>query len=382
MLPRTSNVPIAMYDSEGLLALALQTAVDLVIIGPEQPLCAGLADRFAEAGLPCLGPGAAAARLEGSKAFAKRFMVRHGLPTASFAVFTSSREAHEYIDANPQARVVKADGLAAGKGVVVADDAKEAKEAVCDMIEHHRFGSAGQQVVVEQRLYGREVSLFGLIHGTGMLYLGSAQDAKRLHDGNRGPNTGGMGAFSPSRSPRDDVLGYTLFQNVTSALHHEGLFYSGFLYIGLLIDDHDRPHILEFNCRLGDPEAQVLLLRIQTDLAAILLDLAHGGTLQGHSIPTEGHALGVVLAAAGYPGKPHIGMPITGLAQAQRHGVMVFHMGTCGQGEQIAVAGGRVLTICATGASLQAARQQVYRALPEIHFDGMQWRSDIGMEEQ
>ncbi len=377
-LPKTSNVPLSMDDSEGLLALALQIPVDLVIIGPEKPLCAGLGDRFVQAGLPCLGPGAAAAKLEGSKAFAKQFMVRHGLPTASFGVFTSSREARDYIDANPEARVVKADGLAAGKGVVVADDAKQAKEAVCDMIEYKRFGSAGQQVVVEQRLFGREVSLFGLIHGTEMLYLGSAQDAKRLHDGDRGPNTGGMGALSPSRYSTDDALGRQFFQKMTSALHQEGLFYSGFLYIGLLIDDQDRPHILEFNCRLGDPEAQVLLLRIQTDLAAILLDLVQGGTLQGHSISTEGHAVGVVLAAAGYPGEPRIGMPITGLANTQSHGATVFHMGTRGHGDRLEVAGGRVLTVCATGTNLQAARQRVYAALAEIHFDGMQWRNDIG----
>lgn len=380
-LAKTTNAPFSMDDSDALLALASQQGVHLVIVGPEKPLCGGLSDRFAEAGIPCFGPNAAAARLEGSKAFAKQFMARHGLPTAPFGIFTSSRDAIAYIDTTPEALVIKADGLAAGKGVVVADHPEQAKRAVCDMLEKNRFGAAGQLVVVEQRLHGREVSLFGLVHGTDVLYLGSAQDAKRLGDGDHGPNTGGMGAFSPSPHTMDDELAPRLFEAVAEALHKEGLYYSGFLYIGLLIDSQGKYHILEFNCRLGDPEAQVLLLRMQTDLAAVLLGIGHGRSLREHQIFTTGHALGVVLAAAGYPEEPCIGSPIVGLEEAQRHGVMVFHMGTCRHGEHLEVAGGRVLTVCAPAPSLLEARHKVYTALPEIHFEGMQWRSDIGLRE-
>ena len=380
-LPKTSNVAISMDDVDGLLELGCRQQVDLVVIGPEKPLCNGLSDHFNQAGIFCLGPGAAAARLEGSKAFAKLFMARHGLPTAPFGVFSSSQEAMAYIDAHPKARVIKADGLASGKGVVVADSAEQARHAACDILDNGCFGEAGRQVVVEERLFGREVSLFGLIHGTDVLYLGSAQDAKRLRDGNQGPNTGGMGAFSPSQHAADDGLGQHLLQTIATALMQEGLFYSGFLYIGLLIDTHGQPHILEFNCRLGDPEAQVLLLRMQTDLAAIFLELARHNTLAGHTISTTGHALGVVLAAANYPEHPSLGALICGLEKAEQGGATVFHMGTRWHEGNLETAGGRVLTVCATANSLQDARQRVYAALPAIHFDGMQWRSDIGIQD-
>jgi len=363
-----------------LVEFAKREAIGLTVVGPEAPLAAGVVDAFRAAGLRIFGPSQAAARLESSKDFAKEFMVRHGIPTADHRTFTDADAAHAYIEAKGAPIVVKADGLAAGKGVVVAMEAAAAHAAINDMLVGNRMGQAGARVVIEDFLEGEEASFIVMVDGRHVLPLASSQDHKRLLDGDLGPNTGGMGAYSPAlvitpevhaRAMREVIL------PVVQGMEAEGNRYSGFLYAGLMVSPAGQVRVLEFNCRLGDPETQPILMRLKSDLLS-LLDHAVSGTLdQADAEWDRRFALGVVLAAAGYPDNPRRGDAISGLG-LDGDDVHVFHAGTTAQAGQVLTAGGRVLCVTALGDTVRVAQRRAYEAADRIQFDGRQLRRDIG----
>lgn len=369
-------VPGRLDDLDGLAAAAASVAADLTVIGPEAPLVAGLADRLRARGLRVLGPDASAATIEGSKAFAKALMARWGIPTARARTFDDLAAALAYIRAQDSPPVVKADGLAAGKGVVVCDDPDEALRAARAMLADGAFGDAGRRIVVEERLEGDEASVFALIDGEAVCLLPAARDHKRLADGDRGPNTGGMGAAAPvalDSTLRERIL-REIVQPVASALVAEGRPYRGVLFVGLMLTARG-PMVLEFNCRLGDPEAQVILPLLEAGLPDLADALARG---RAPAIaPSSGAAVGVVLAAPGYPAAPRTGAPIEGIGAA-RQAALVFHGGTAMRDGRLVIAGGRVLTVTGQGADLAGARRAAYAAIAGIRFDGMQFRADIG----
>jgi phosphoribosylamine--glycine ligase len=350
------------------------------VIGPEAPLVAGLADVLRAGGVTVFGPGAAAARLEGSKADAKAFMLRHGIPTAAAEIVDdvdALAAALARFDAPP---VVKADGLAAGKGVTVADSFAEAEAAARDCLAHARFGAAGRRVVLEQRLGGQEVSLFAITDGTHAVMLAPAQDHKRLHDGDRGPNTGGMGAYTPAPVFDASVAAKARARIVApslAGLRAEGRPFVGVLFIGLMIDAAGDPWVIEYNCRFGDPETQALMLGLREPILPVLADAAHGRLRDGE-LACDPSAV-IVLAAAGYPDTPRKGDAITGLAAAAApDGVQVFHAGTKRAGDGFVTSGGRVLGVCARAARLADAIAHAYAAADRIAFSGMQLRRDVG----
>jgi phosphoribosylamine--glycine ligase len=369
-------------DFDAVLALAKAERADLVVVGPEDPLAAGIADRLAGAGFAVFGPSAAAARLEGSKAFAKEFMRRHAIPTADFAVFDSLEAARAHVRSLGGPCVVKADGLAAGKGVAVCDGPAEAERALDEMMGARRFGAAGARVVIEERMSGQEVSYYAISDGTHVVPLAAAQDHKRALDGDRGENTGGMGAYSPAPVFTPAVEKRVLEEIVHPAIRGlaaEGTPFRGVLFVGLMIDAAGTPRVIEFNVRFGDPETQPLLLRLAGDLVP-LLDAAARGGLESVAAPEwHGAAVCVVLASGGYPRDYASGKPITGLDAAATHAdVVVFHAGTRrGPDGGFVTAGGRVLGVCARGASVAAARARAYAACAPIAFEGMQMRRDI-----
>ncbi|HET7695481.1 MAG TPA: phosphoribosylamine--glycine ligase [Vicinamibacterales bacterium] len=377
------TVPIEASDPDALLALTLRESIDLTVIGPELPLDRGVVDRFRAAGRRIFGPPRAAAQLECSKAFAKGFMARHGIPTARYRVCESSGEARGVVDRGEFGFpvVLKADGLAAGKGVVIAADRAAAHDAIRAAMDDRQFGAAGARLVVEECLSGPEVSFFALCDGTRALPIASAQDHKRIFDGDQGPNTGGMGAFAPSPlldAAMDARIMREIVEPVLGGMRAEGTEYRGFLYAGLMMTC-DGPKVIEYNVRFGDPEAQAVLPLIDGDFLA-LLAAAADGDLRGRRVTlTAGVSVGVVIAAAGYPGPVRSGDPIAGLEAAGRvPGVTVFHAGTARRGEQIVTAGGRVLTVVATAPDYQSAIDRAYQAASLISFDGMQYRRDIG----
>ncbi len=385
--PRLSNVPIT--DPQALADFADANKVGLTVVGPEAPLAAGVVDIFRNRGLRIFGPTRAAAQLESSKAFAKDFMQRHAIPTARHAFFSDAAAAHAYVDANGAPIVVKADGLAAGKGVVVAMTADEAHAAIDFMLVDlgldvaHVADADGQavpRVVIEEYLTGEEASFIVLVDGTNVLPLASSQDHKRLLDGDLGPNTGGMGAYSPAPVLKPNVHAKAMQDIIlptVSGMARDGLPFTGFLYAGLMIDSRGRPKALEFNTRLGDPEAQPILMRLKSDLVDVLLQ-ATGGTLDQVELQWDRRiALGVVMAAAGYPQAPRKGDAITGLP-ADAEDARVFHAGTEAVGDELRVSGGRVLCVTALGDSVKLAQQRAYALLQPIHFDGKQVRRDIG----
>ncbi len=373
--------PLEATDVEGLLALAIREQVSLTVVGPEAALDKGIADRFRAAGLAIVGPPKHAAGLETSKVFSKHFMTRAGIPTARFIACDTADAALAAVagDRFGFPVVVKADGLAGGKGVVVAVDRAEAEAAVRTAMVDRAFGQAGSTLVIEECLTGPEVSFFALCDGRRAVALGTAQDHKRVFDGDRGPNTGGMGAFAPSplMTPAlESTVMRTIVQPVIDGFQAEGG-YRGFLYVSLMLTP-DGPKVIEFNVRFGDPEAQVVLPLIEGSFAATLLAAAEGRL--GSQAPrlSEGAAVGVVLASAGYPGPISTGVTIDGLAAQPAEGVTVFHAGTATVGESVVTAGGRVLTVVARGATHAEARKRAYTAAAAIHFDGMQYRTDIG----
>ncbi len=379
--PKVENVALGVEDIDALAELADRRAVDFTVVGPEGPLVAGVVDEFAARGLRCLGPTAAAARLEGSKAFAKSFLTRHGIPTAAFEVFSEFDAARRYIEQHDAPLVVKADGLAAGKGVTVAATVEEAVEAARQCLVEGRFGAAGGRVVVEEFLDGEEVSFICLVDGQDVLALATSQDHKARDDGDRGPNTGGMGAYSPAPIVSDALharIVREVIEPTVNGLARDGVGYTGFLYAGLMIAESGDPKVLEFNCRCGDPETQPVLMRVESDLAEIC-ESALSGTLHQCRVQWDSRAaLGVVMAAGGYPGRYRTGDPIEGLERFDDDGVKVFHAGTRLSDGGVVTSGGRVLCVTALGENVSAAQKRAYAAVEQITWRDAYHRSDIG----
>jgi phosphoribosylamine--glycine ligase len=380
--PGVTNVPLE--DIAVLVAFARRQNVRLTIVGPEAPLAAGIVDAFRAAGLAIFGPTRAAAQLESSKDFAKAFMVRHGIPTADHATFTDAAAAHAYIDTQGAPIVVKADGLAAGKGVVVATDIAEAHAAVDAMLVGNAMGSAGARVVIESFLEGEEASFIVMVDGRNVLPLASSQDHKRLNDGDEGPNTGGMGAYSPAPVVTPAMHARIMREIISPAVNGmaaDGIPYTGFLYAGVMIDGEGRPRTLEFNCRLGDPETQPIVMRLKSDLIDLVAHAVEGTLDRAEPQWDRRTALGVVVAAAGYPEAPRRGDVIHGLGDDDDSAepvVKIFHAGTIVDGDEVKVNGGRVLCVTALGDSVRQAQKVAYDTIAGIGFDGMQFRTDIG----
>jgi phosphoribosylamine---glycine ligase len=378
--PRTRNVDVAADDVAGLVRFAHDERIDLTIVGPEAPLVLGITDAFAAAGLRCFGPVKAAAQLEGSKAYTKEFLARHGIPTAAYATFTRASFDAAWVLAQRAPLVVKADGLAAGKGVVICESSADAVAAGEAMFAG-RFGPAGERIVVEEFLEGEEASFIAMVHGRHVLPLATSQDHKRLRDGDLGPNTGGMGAYSPAPvvTPivHERVMREVMLPTVRG-LAAEGVPYIGFLYAGLMIAGDGRPAVLEFNCRFGDPETQPIIMRLRSDLTE-LVEAALDGRLADASIDWDPRAaVGVVLAAGGYPDTVRKGEVIHGLAAAAQLPGKVFHAGTAQRGGEVIVSGGRVLCAVGLGEGVSAAQAEAYALVSSLGFEGMQFRRDIG----
>ncbi len=379
-IPREDRVPLAATDLEGLLAWARRERPDLTVVGPEAPLAAGLADRFREAGLLVFGPTREAARLEASKAFAKALMREAGVPTADFRSFDDELEALRYLADHPLPVVVKASGLAAGKGVLVTDDRAEAQAFVRALFSG-RFGEAGRTVLIEEFLKGPELSVLAVTDGERVRLLPPARDYKRALDGGRGPNTGGMGACSPPSDASEALLGQVeaaILRPVLKAMRARGTPFTGVLYAGLKLTP-EGPKVLEFNARFGDPEAQAVLPRLSGSLYRLLASAARGA-LEPEAVGVRpGAALTVVMASGGYPGSYRTGFPVEGLAEAAAlEGVLIFHAGTEVEGGRVVTAGGRVLAITGMGATLEEARARAYRGVRLVRFSGAHYRRDIG----
>ncbi|NVZ07932.1 phosphoribosylamine--glycine ligase [Allochromatium humboldtianum] len=379
--PGVENVAIAADDIAGLVEFARRESIGLTIVGPEAPLVLGLVDAFAEAGLPCFGPRQASAQLEGSKAFAKDFLHRHGIPTAAYGVFTELEPALAYLRQVGAPVVVKADGLAAGKGVILAHDLATAEAAVHDMLGGGRFGRAGARVVIEEFLTGEEASFIAMVDGRHILPLASSQDHKARDDGDRGPNTGGMGAYSPAPIVTPEIhdrIMREVMEPTVAGLAAEGLPYLGFLYAGLMIGADGTPKVLEFNCRLGDPETQPLLMRLQSDLVELCLAALDERLDQITADWDARPALGVVMAAGGYPDDYETGHVISGLDAVPSSEAKVFQAGTRCEGGAILTNGGRVLCVTALGANVAEAQRLAYQAVDRIQWTGSFCRRDIG----
>ncbi len=379
--PKVENAAIAVDDIAGLVLFARNNRVDLTIVGPEGPLVLGVVDAFQAMGLRCFGPVRKAAQLEGSKAFAKDFMARHAIPTAAYGKFTNVDEAIAYIHGVGVPLVVKADGLAAGKGVIIAHTLAQAEDAVRDMLAGNAFGAAGHRVVIEEFLQGEEASFIVMADGEHVLALATSQDHKARDDGDLGPNTGGMGAYSPAPvvTPAvHDRIMRDVIEPTLRGMAQEGAPYTGFLYAGVMISPDGVPKVLEFNCRFGDPETQPVMMRLRSDLvdlceAALDRRLHH---MQADWDPRP--ALGVVLAAGGYPDTYRKGDIISGLSVATSEATKVFHAATVEENDGIATSGGRVLCVCALGNTVTEAQAHAYARVQRIHWDGMYYRIDIG----
>ena len=379
--PGIENVALDVMNFQGLADFANDNGVGLTIVGPEAPLVDGIVDYFAGRGLRCFGPSRGAAQLEGSKAFTKDFLARHQIPTASYANFTELEPALAYLREQGAPIVVKADGLAAGKGVIVAQTLDEAEDAVTDMLSGNAFGEAGCRVVIEDFLEGEEASYIVMVDGRNVLPMATSQDHKRIGEGDTGPNTGGMGAYSPAPVVTPEVEQRIMEQVILPTVRgmaEEGNDYTGFLYAGLMIDSEGQPRVIEYNCRFGDPETQPIMVRLQSDLVA-LCNSALDGSLESDSVAWDSRcAIGVVLAAGGYPGSYDKGLPISGLELSQAADVKVFHAGTRLQDGQVVTNGGRVLCVTALGDDIASAQQACYAAADTIRWDGVTLRRDIG----
>jgi len=380
--PALVNVPATAIAD--LVAFAREREIGLTVVGPEAPLAAGVVDAFRAAGLPIFGPTKAAAQLESSKDYAKSFMTRHRIPTARHRTFADAAEAHAYVEREGAPIVIKADGLAAGKGVVVATTAAEAHAAIDAMLVDNAFADAGARVVIEEFLAGEEASFIVMVDGRHVLALASSQDHKRLNDGDAGPNTGGMGAYSPAPVVTPELHARLMREVIlptVQGMAADGIPYTGFLYAGVMIDTQGVPRVLEFNCRLGDPETQPIMARLKSDLVELLEHAVDGTLDQAHAEWDRRTALCVVLAAHGYPEAPRRGDAIEGLERvtAVAHpDVVVFHAGTALEGNRVVANGGRVLGVTALGDSVRQAQRAAYAAVGTIRFDGMQYRTDIG----
>jgi len=375
------NIRLKPTDLSGILTFAQEEGIDLTVVGPDDVLAAGIVDIFQSSGLRIFGPCQSEARLESSKSFAKHFMLRHGIPTARFGEFESSADARSAIDQFGFPLVVKADGLALGKGVIIAADRSEALKAVDDMIERRRFGEAGRKILFEEFLEGTECSIHALVDGNSYLLFPTAQDHKQVYDGNRGPNTGGMGACSPSRhldSAHLNEIREQVLEPFLLGIKTEGLDFRGLLFPGMMLTK-EGPRVLEFNCRFGDPETQAILPRLKTDIVD-LLEATIEQRLHTQNPEWDSRAaVCVVMASGGYPGSYETGKSISGLDPVEESaGVTVFHAGTQRIGDRVVTAGGRVIGITATGATVSDAREAAYQAVSKVQFDGSHFRRDIG----
>ncbi len=376
--PDMVNVPITAVDD--LVKFAQDEQIYLTIVGPEAPLSQGVVDAFRAAGLKIFGPTKAAAQLESSKDYAKAFMMRHSIPTAAYGTFTDAKLAHDYVKQQGAPIVIKADGLAAGKGVVVAMTEDEAHAAIDAMLEGNKLGAAGARVVIEEFLEGEEASFMVMVDGKNILALATSQDHKRLLDADQGPNTGGMGAYSPAPVVTPAIHAKVMREIIkptVEGMSKDGIPYTGFLYAGLMISPNGDVKTLEFNCRMGDPETQPIMMRLKSDLVG-LMEHAVNGTLDRAEAEWDRRvALGVVMASANYPETPRLGDEITGLTN-QLADTHIFHAGTAQKDGKVVTSGGRVLCVTALGETVKFAQQQAYQAMKEIKFDGAQFRTDIG----
>jgi len=379
---KVQNIPISATDIQGLLDFAKKEQVGLTIVGPEAPLVAGITDDFRNASLKCFGPTGNAARLEGSKAFAKAFLERHKIPSAAFGTFEDEKSARDYIRKQDLPIVIKADGLAAGKGVTIAHTREEAFETVAAMLSGKAFGEAGKRVVVEEFLRGEEASFIVMTDGRHILPLATSQDHKARDDGDRGPNTGGMGAYSPAPVVTPDVHARVMrevIEPTVAGMASETHPYTGFLYAGLMISPSGQAKVLEFNCRCGDPETQPILLRLRSDLGDLCMAALDGALDSVDAAWDDRTALGVVMAAGGYPEKYRKGDEITGLSGGEKD-VKVFHAGTDLKDGKVVTNGGRVLCVTALGPSVTAAQKRAYEIVSRIRWDGAYYRRDIGYQ--
>ncbi len=378
-----TNVAIAVDDIAGLLAFALAEKIDLTIIGPEVPLVLGIVDQFKAAGLKCFGPTAQAAQLEGSKSFCKDFMIRHNIPTAAYESFTDKDLAIAYIKKQGAPIVVKADGLAAGKGVIVASTEAEAISAVEDMLSGNVFGEAGNRVVVEEFLVGEEASFIVIADGKNALPMATSQDHKARDNGDKGPNTGGMGAYSPApvvTHEIHDIVMRDVINPTLEGMAKDGLPYTGFLYAGLMIGKDNDIKVLEYNCRFGDPETQPIMMRMKSDIVELCNAALEGNLDKASSDWDHRAALGVVIAAGGYPDAYQKGDIISGLSTEEKADRKIFQAGTQQQGDNIVTSGGRVLCACALGETIQEAQTKAYELVDTVKWDNMFYRTDIGFK--
>ncbi len=378
--PKLENIAIGVEDIDALVAFAKENNVELTIVGPEAPLVIGVVDKFREEGLAIFGPTAAAAQLEGSKSFTKDFLARHKIPTADYQTFEQIEPALAYLKEKGAPIVVKADGLAAGKGVIVAMTEQEAEDAIRDMLAGNAFGDAGSRVVIEEFLEGEEASFIVMVDGENVLPFATSQDHKRAYNEDKGPNTGGMGAYSPApvvtAEIHQRIMDEVIYPTV-KGMSDEGHPYTGFLYAGLMITADGTPKVIEYNCRFGDPETQPIMLRLQSDLVE-LIEAANRVELDKTDIQFDSRAaVGVVLAAAGYPGSYPKGDAISGLRVDYAEGTKVFHAGTKQNGDNVVTAGGRVLCATALGNTVTEAQQNAYKLVDEINWQGVEFRTDI-----
>jgi phosphoribosylamine--glycine ligase len=378
---KVRNLPIAVTDFAALIDAAKSEGVALTVVGPEVPLVGGIVDSFEAAGLKCFGPRAAGAQLEGSKAFTKAFLERHRIPTAKYKAFTDFTAARDYVATQTPPIVIKADGLAAGKGVIIAPTRAEAEQTLDRVLRQRQFGAAGATVVIEEFLAGEEASFIAVVDGTRVVPLASSQDHKTRDDGDLGPNTGGMGAYSPApvvtREVHERVMREIMLPTVRG-LAADGIHYRGFLYAGLMIDAAGQPRVIEFNCRLGDPETQPILFRLRSDLVEVCLS-CFDGTLGDKPLEWDPRAtVGVVMASRGYPDSYEKGEPISGLERVTQPDVKVFHAGTRIDGGRVVTDGGRVLCVVGAGDSVRTACAAAYSGVREIAWDGAFYRKDIG----
>lgn len=376
--PDMVNVP--MTKVEDLVQFAQDQNIAITVVGPEAPLSQGVVDAFRAKGLKIFGPTQAAAQLESSKDFSKAFMIRHHIPTAAYETFSDIKAAHDYIAQQGAPIVIKADGLAAGKGVVVAMTLEEAHAAVDMMLGDNTFGDAGARVVIEEFLTGEEASFMVMVDGKNILALATSQDHKRLLTGDQGPNTGGMGAYSPAPVVTPEIHARAMREVIkptVEGMAKDGIPYTGFLYAGLMISPDGQIKTLEFNCRMGDPETQPIFMRLKSDLVGLLQHAVNGTLDQAETEWDRRFALGVVMASANYPANPRLGDEITGLPK-NLEDAYVFHAGTTINGDKVTTSGGRVLCVTALGETVKFAQKQVYQIIEDIHFDGAQYRTDIG----
>jgi len=379
---KVSNIELDINDHESVATWAADNTIGLTIVGPEQPLVDGIVDLFEAKGMKIFGPSKGAAQLEGSKQFAKDFLARNDIPTAFYGVFEDTQLAHDYIDLHGAPIVVKADGLAAGKGVVVAQSVEEAKAAVSDMLEQNTFGDAGSRVIIEEFLSGEEASFIVMVDGEDVLAMATSQDHKARDNGDKGPNTGGMGAYSPApivdEQLHDQIMA-TVITPTVKAMQAEGNRFRGFLYAGLMISPEREIKVLEFNVRFGDPETQPIMCRMESDLVAHCLAAINGTLAQEQAQWSQESSLGVVMAAGGYPFEYNKGLVITGLDDVPAD-TKVFHAGTKVEDSRVVTSGGRVLCVVAKGATVQEAQDKAYAGVSQIHWDGEYHRTDIGFK--